>query len=60
MHQDSAGYSEMKRRRLRARRVTMAIALVCAIVALALGAFQLHAEGLHEFLYRAPGVGASK
>lgn len=60
MHQESAAYSEMKRRRLRARRVMMALALVCALVALGLGALQLHAEGLHEFLYRAPGVGASK
>ncbi len=38
----------------------MLLALVCAIVALGLGAFQLHAEGLSQFLYRAPGVGASK
>jgi hypothetical protein len=60
MHPDSAAYSEMKRRRLRARRVMMALALVCALVALGLGAFQWHAEGLHEFLFRAPGVGASK
>jgi hypothetical protein len=60
MHLDSAAYSEMKRRRLRARRVMMMVAMVCALVALGLGAYQLHAEGLHEFLYRAPGVGASK
>ena len=38
----------------------MLVAAVCAIVALGLGAFQLHAEGLSQFLYRAPGVGASK
>jgi len=50
----------MKRRRLRARRVVMLLALVCALVALGLGAFQLHAEGLDQFLFRAPGVGASK
>jgi hypothetical protein len=60
MRQESVAYAEMKRRRLRARRVMMVVALVCALVALGLGAFQLHAEGLHEFLYRAPGVGASK
>jgi hypothetical protein len=60
MHLDSAAYSEMKRRRLRARRVMMMVAMVSALVALGLGAYQLHAEGLHEFLYRAPGVGASK
>jgi len=60
MHHDSVAYAEMKRRRLRARRVMMVLALMCALVALGLGAFQLHAEGLHEFLYRAPGVGASK
>lgn len=60
MHQDAAAYSQLKRRRLRARRVMMTLALVCALVALGLGAFQLHAEGLNQFLYRAPGVGASK
>jgi hypothetical protein len=60
MRHDTAAYSEMKRRRLRARRVTMLLALMCALVALGLGAFQLHAEGLDQFLYRAPGVGASK
>lgn len=49
-----------KRRRRRAARVTMLLALVCAIVALALGAIQLQAEGLNQFLYRAPGVGATK
>jgi hypothetical protein len=38
----------------------MMLALSCALVALALGSFQLHAEGLSQFLYRAPGVGASK
>lgn len=53
-------YSAMKRRRRRAKRVTMLLAAVCAIVALGLGAFQLQAEGLTQFLYRAPGVGASK
>ncbi len=59
MRHDSAAYSELKRRRLRARRVIMLFALVCALVALGFGAFQLHAEGLDQFLYRAPGVGAS-
>jgi hypothetical protein len=38
----------------------MLLALLCALVALGLGAFQLHVEGLNQFLYRAPGVGASK
>ena len=38
----------------------MVVTLVCALVALGLGAFELHAEGLDQFLYRAPGVGASK
>lgn len=38
----------------------MFLALVCALVALGLGAYQLHAEGMSQFLYRAPGVGASK
>jgi len=36
------------------------LALVCALVALGLGAYQLHGEGLNQFLFRAPGVGASK
>jgi hypothetical protein len=52
--------TEVKRRKLRARRLMMVAALVCALVALGLGAFELHAEGLNQFLYRAPGVGASK
>ena len=60
MDWDSADYREMRRRRLRARRLMMFLALVCAVVALGLGAFQLHAEGLQQFLFRAPGVGASK
>jgi hypothetical protein len=60
MRYDSAAYSAMKRRRRRARRLTMLLVLLCALVALGLGAFQLHAEGLNQFLYRAPGVGASK
>ena len=53
-------YEESKRRRARAMRLMMLFALVCVVVALMLGAFELHAEGLTQFLYRAPGVGASK
>jgi hypothetical protein len=60
MHYDPDAYSDLKRRRARARRVMMIVALACTLVALGLGAFQLHAEGLSQFLYRAPGVGASK
>lgn len=60
MRHDPVVYTEIKRRRLRARRVMMLLAMVCAVVALGLGAFQLHVEGLNQFLYRAPGVGASK
>jgi cytochrome c-type biogenesis protein CcmE len=60
MQDDREANLAMKRRRRRAARLTMLLALVCAIVALALGAFQLQAEGLNQFLYRAPGVGASK
>jgi hypothetical protein len=60
MRDDREANLAMKRRRRRARRVTFLLALVCAIVGLALGAFQLQAEGLNQFLYRAPGVGASK
>ncbi len=57
---DPVAYSETKRRRLKAWRLTMLLALMCVQVALALGAYQLHAEGLNQFLFRAPGVGASK
>jgi hypothetical protein len=60
MRHDPVVYAEIKRRRLRAKRVMMLLALVCAVVALGLGAFQLHVAGLNQFLYRAPGVGASK
>lgn len=60
MRNDPAVTTEVKRRRLRARRLMMVVTLVCALVALGLGAFELHAEGLDQFLYRAPGVGASK
>jgi hypothetical protein len=60
MRHDPAVYAEIKRRRLKARLVVMLLALVCALVALGLGAYQLHSEGLNQFLYRAPGVGASK
>ena len=60
MRYDPMVYSDLKRRRLMARRVMLLLALVCALVALGLGAYQLHAEGLSQFLYRAPGVGASK
>jgi hypothetical protein len=60
MQHDPTFYSEIKRRRLRARRVMMLLGLVGALVALGLGAYELHVEGLNQFLYRAPGVGASK
>ena len=60
MQHDPTLYSEIKHRRLRARRVMMLLGLVCALVALGLGAYELHVEGLNQFLYRAPGVGASK
>jgi hypothetical protein len=57
---DPVVYAAIKRRRLKARRMMMLLALLCALAALGLGAFQLHVEGLNQFLYRAPGVGASK
>lgn len=60
MPHDPTAYAQTKRRRLRARRLMMLLALVCSLVAFGLGAYQLHAEGLNQFLYRAPGVGASK
>jgi hypothetical protein len=37
-------------RKARARRVMMLVALACALVALGIGALQLHAEGLSQFL----------
>ena len=60
MRYDPTVYTDIKRRRRRAGRVMMFLALVCALVALGLGAYELHAEGMSQFLYRAPGVGASK
>lgn len=60
MRNDPAVTPDVKRRRMRARRLMMVVTLLCALVALGLGAFELHAEGLNQFLYRAPGVGASK
>jgi hypothetical protein len=60
MRHDAGVYAEIKRRRLRARRLMMLLTLVCALVALGLGAYQLHIDGLNQYLYRAPGVGASK
>lgn len=47
------------RRRRRAGWVMRVVAAVCVATALGLGAFELHAEGMQQFLYRAPGVGAS-
>ena len=60
MCHDPASHASLKRQRLRARRLMLLLALVCALVALGLGAYQLHGEGLNQFLFRAPGVGASK
>ncbi len=60
MRYDLDAYLEVKRRRLRAARVMMVLALICVLAALTLGLLQLHAEGLNQFLFRAPGVGASK
>ena len=60
MPYDPTVYIQTKRRRLGARRLVMLLALVCCLVAFGLAAYQLHAEGLNQFLYRAPGVGASK
>ncbi|OLB88749.1 MAG: hypothetical protein E6I81_01115 [Chloroflexi bacterium] len=36
-----------------------ALTTVCVVVAVAIGTSQLVKEGLQEFLYRPPGVGAS-
>ncbi len=57
---DPVEYAETKRRRLRAWRLTMLMTAICLLVAFGLGVFQLQAEGLNQFLFRAPGVGASK
>ena len=51
---------EVKRRRRNAWRLAMLLAAACALFALGLGAYELHAEGLNQFLYRAAGVGASR
>lgn len=60
MQHGPIGYDELKRRRLRARRAMILLVVACALVALGLGAYQLHLEGLSQFLYRASGVGASR
>ena len=60
MAYDPTAYARTKRRRRRARNLMMLLALACALAALGLGAYELHAQGLNVFLYRAPGVGASK
>jgi hypothetical protein len=60
MRPDRTAQAERKRQRLRAKRLMLLLALVCTLVALGLGAYQLHGEGLNQFLFRAPGVGASK
>ena len=46
-------------RRRRAGWLMKAVAAVCVATALGLGAFELHAVGLQQFLFRPPGVGAS-
>ena len=56
---DEVTSNRRRRQRLRARRVMRLVALVCALAALGLGAYELHAEGVSQFLYRAPGIGAS-
>ncbi len=60
MPYDPARHAEMKLRRRRARRLMMLLTLLCGLVAVGLGAYELHAQGLNQFLFRAPGVGASK
>jgi hypothetical protein len=56
---DPAVYLATKQRRLRAWHAMLALIIVCALTALLLGAYELHAGGLTQFLFRAPGVGAS-
>ncbi len=49
----------LKRRRRRAHRLMQVMSVLCALVALGLGGYQLHSEGLVAFLDRPPGVGAT-
>ncbi|TMF38341.1 MAG: hypothetical protein E6I27_06570 [Chloroflexi bacterium] len=46
-------------RRRRAKQWMDGVTTVCVVVAVAIGTSQLVKEGLQEFLYRPPGVGAS-
>ena len=46
-------------RRRRAKQLMDGVTVACVAVAIAIGTGQLVKEGLQEFLYRPPGVGAS-
>ncbi|TMF95682.1 MAG: hypothetical protein E6I04_11560 [Chloroflexi bacterium] len=46
-------------RRHRAKQLMDGVTVACVALALAIGTGQLVREGLQEFLYRPPGVGAS-
>lgn len=52
-------YLATKRRRKRAFRSMQALTGLCVVVALGLGGYQLHSEGLSGFLDRPPGIGAT-
>ena len=47
------------RRRRRAKQLMDGLTVTCVTLALAVGSGQLVKEGLQEFLFRPPGVGAS-
>ncbi len=52
-------YTQTKARRHRARRVMQSLIVVCILAATGIGAEQFYARGLHAFLDRPPGVGAT-
>jgi hypothetical protein len=51
--------AEVRAQRRRARRIMLALIAVCIVVVLGLALYAIRAEGVDQFLYRAPGVGAS-
>lgn len=51
--------SERKESQAKAKRIMSAVAGVCIAIGLSLGAQQVGAHGLHSFLKRQPGIGAS-
>lgn len=56
---DDGGWAYARQRRRRARRFMQALTLACALAGAGIGAAQLSSGGLHAFLERPPGVGAT-